>query len=41
MVDAKSVASPADPIHKLDKSMAPNTEAEIVEMKNVPYKEAI
>lgn len=41
MIDAYPVATPVDSSLKLDKSMSPKTEAEVNEMRNVPYKEAV
>lgn len=41
MTNANPVAAPADPSGRLEKSMAPKTEREKMEMRDVPYKEAV
>ncbi|KXJ84276.1 hypothetical protein RP20_CCG014294 [Aedes albopictus] len=41
MENAYSIATPADSGVRLEKSMAPKTEEEEMEMRNVPYKEAV
>lgn len=41
MFDCKPVATPADPNQKLTKAMSPKDEAELQDMSQIPYQEAV